>query len=235
VLNEPQSWNGYAYTRNNPVRYSDPTGKTITICSPDGKDCKDHENKDFRRLRKHCEKSSDCVIVDDRKTGGRIFEKDENGEFQLTATFANELDGQRGGAFVDVISSRETWDNTGWGILFNYPIGKVIRGFRGRGGSQTPNSSSSPAKSAANVSVKPLGRGSTGRTAPKNLKEQLAMEQATSNPTAGDPVFVKGGMQDSRWQASDGWVKMRQTVNGVEIHYVRNTRTGEVADFKFKD
>jgi hypothetical protein len=40
-----------------------------------------------------------------------------------------------------------------------------------------------------------FGRGSTGRTALKNLKEQLAMEQATSNPTAGSPVFVKGGMK----------------------------------------
>lgn len=32
-----------------------------------------------------------------------------------------------------------------------------------------------------------------------------------------------------------GWVKMRQHINGVEVHYVRNTRTGAVDDFKFKD
>jgi filamentous hemagglutinin len=68
-----------------------------------------------------------------------------------------------------------------------------------------------------------FGRGSTGRTALKNLKEQLAMEQATSNPTAGSPVFVKGGMKDTRWPASYGWVKMRHNVEGIEIHYVRNT------------
>jgi len=41
-------------------------------------------------------------------------------------------------------------------------------------------------------------------------------------------------MNDPRWPASDGWVKMEQTVNGVEIHYVRNVQTGAVDDFKFK-
>lgn len=40
-------------------------------------------------------------------------------------------------------------------------------------------------------------------------------------------------MQDTRWPASAGWVKMKQTVNGVEVHYVRNTKTGATDDFKF--
>jgi filamentous hemagglutinin len=42
-------------------------------------------------------------------------------------------------------------------------------------------------------------------------------------------------MTDPRWSADDGWVKMGQTVNGVEIHYVFNPRTGVADDFKFKD
>lgn len=40
-------------------------------------------------------------------------------------------------------------------------------------------------------------------------------------------------MSDARWPAADGWVKMSQRVDGVEIHYVRNTITGAVDDFKF--
>jgi filamentous hemagglutinin len=43
------------------------------------------------------------------------------------------------------------------------------------------------------------------------------------------PPHVK--MTDARWPAADGWVKMSQC--GVEIHYVRNTFTGMVDDFKF--
>jgi hypothetical protein len=42
-------------------------------------------------------------------------------------------------------------------------------------------------------------------------------------------------MNDPRWEADDGWVKMEQTVDGVEVHYVYNTRTGATDDFKFKD
>jgi RHS repeat-associated protein len=81
----------------------------------------------------------------------------------------------------------------------------------------------------------PVGPGpgqSTGRTQPNNLKEQLAMEQAQSNPTTGQQIR-NIQMKDPRWPASQGWVKMRQNINGIEIHYVRNTVTGAVADFKF--
>jgi filamentous hemagglutinin len=74
--------------------------------------------------------------------------------------------------------------------------------------------------------------GSTGRNTPQNLKEQLAMEQVKANPEAGQRVPLE--MKDARWPAKDGWVKMRQNVSGTEVHYVRNTKTGAVADFKFK-
>lgn len=52
---------------------------------------------------------------------------------------------------------------------------------------------------------KPLGLGSTGRSTPANLSEKLAMEQAISNPAAGRPLSVP--MTESRWLATDGWVK----------------------------
>jgi RHS repeat-associated protein len=29
---DPQSWNGYAYARNNPFQYSDPDGREYEIC-----------------------------------------------------------------------------------------------------------------------------------------------------------------------------------------------------------
>ena len=77
----------------------------------------------------------------------------------------------------------------------------------------------------------PLGRGSTGRTTPTNLKEQVAMYEVRSNPAAGKQLQLKLG--DPRWRPDDGWVKMSKNVNGVEIHYVRNTVTGQVDDFKY--
>ncbi|AHH97392.1 hypothetical protein KALB_4028 [Kutzneria albida DSM 43870] len=93
-------------------------------------------------------------------------------------------------------------------------------------------------EAAKTAKATPLGRGSTGRTRADNLHEQLAMDQALAHPEAGKVLPIK--MNDARWPAEDGWVKMSQQLKGasgrkVDVHYVRNTRTGEVDDFKFKD
>jgi hypothetical protein len=83
-------------------------------------------------------------------------------------------------------------------------------------------------------SLKPLGLGSTGRTVAKNLTEQLAMEEAMSNPTAGKVII-----QDKRWS---GWSKMQYIHTGLDgsktvIHYAGKFENGVltyVDDFKFK-
>lgn len=78
---------------------------------------------------------------------------------------------------------------------------------------------------------KPLGLGSTGRTVPGSIREQMAMASVRNNP-AGE-VIQRITMNDARWPAADGWVKVQQVEGGVTIHYVRNTVTGAVDDFKF--
>lgn len=79
---------------------------------------------------------------------------------------------------------------------------------------------------------KPVGLGSTGRAVPGDLAEQLAMAEVRSAP-GGAPLNMRKPMGDPRWPATDGWIKMSQRVNGIEIHYVRNTISGAVDDFKF--
>lgn len=80
------------------------------------------------------------------------------------------------------------------------------------------------------------GIGSTGRTIPNTLDEQLAMKQVLSNPLEGAKDlsdYIK--MSDKgRWEAKDGWIKMSNNVNGIEIHFNYNTVTGKFDDFKFK-
>ncbi|MGF1467078.1 MAG: RHS repeat-associated core domain-containing protein, partial [Sandaracinaceae bacterium] len=94
---------------------------------------------------------------------------------------------------------------------------------------------------ASRGGVQALGRGSTanlstGTTLPRNLREHLAVEQVISNPTAGRVLPIR--MTDSRWLASDGWVKMSQFVNSggragpIQVHYVLNTITGAIDDLK---
>jgi hypothetical protein len=76
-------------------------------------------------------------------------------------------------------------------------------------------------------------RGSTGKSDPESLEEQLAMEEVMSQPENG-VALDKIKMNDQRWPSSEGWKKWSQIVNGTEIHYVGNSATGKFDDFKFK-
>lgn len=74
-----------------------------------------------------------------------------------------------------------------------------------------------------------------GRTTPDNLMEQMAMYQVQSNPLNGaKDLSNKLEMADKRWPKEEGWIKMSNNVNGIEIHFVYNTKTREFDDFKFK-
>jgi len=98
-----------------------------------------------------------------------------------------------------------------------------------------------PLSAVAKGPCPPVIRGSTanlskGTTLPRNIREQLAVEQAMSMPKAG--IRLPARMTDPRWRASDGWVKMQQVINSggregpINVHYLRNTVTGAVDDFK---
>lgn len=87
-------------------------------------------------------------------------------------------------------------------------------------------------------SYKEVGKGHTGRFEPQNLNEQLAMAEVKSNPLNGATRIRSITMQDPRWPATDGWVKMQKIVRtsqgNINIHYVFNYILGLVDDFKFK-
>ncbi len=87
--------------------------------------------------------------------------------------------------------------------------------------------------------LKSIGKGSTGRTEPQNLREKLLMEEIKQNPYSGNPIENMDPLHDPRWQ---GWRKMeihKEFPDGTraEIHYVGDFVEhvlSAVDDFKFK-
>jgi RHS repeat-associated protein len=66
-LLDPQQWNMYVYGRNNPLRFTDPTGKYV--CA-DGKDCDSKRDKEFEKSRQRDLKSKDPSVVAAAKAYG---------------------------------------------------------------------------------------------------------------------------------------------------------------------
>jgi RHS repeat-associated protein len=53
VLNsdDPQSWDSYAYGRNNPLRYTDPEGLNYMVCNRTGGECADLTDEQYKEYR----------------------------------------------------------------------------------------------------------------------------------------------------------------------------------------
>lgn len=91
---------------------------------------------------------------------------------------------------------------------------------------------------------RPLGRRSTtarwerGTTLPRNVREQMAIEDCITHPEKG--TIITDITMHHPWPASEGWVKMERVFfedptrknSHIIVHYVRNVRTGEIDDFK---
>jgi RHS repeat-associated protein len=234
---DPQSWNLYGYVRNNPLRYVDPSGedcitatnqtdKSVTVTVASGTCSGNATNQSYVAGTVNV----GSLTYNGTSIGFSYASYDPNttlgaGTVNLgpapsdaLSASAQHVLGQAGTMASDgsVIRGGALW------------MGQFLAMLDGAGG---PREEFEPAEGAAGKSA--TSAGSTGRTAPENLREQLAMEEVRANPAAGKELKnIK--MNDSRWPASQGWVKMERQVNGVSVHYVRNTITGAVDDFKFK-
>jgi hypothetical protein len=78
-----------------------------------------------------------------------------------------------------------------------------------------------------------LGLRTTGRAEPLTLNEKMAYQAVIADPLNSNATVLRIQLNDPRWPASQGWVKMAQNIRGIEIHYNYNTITGAIDDIKF--
>jgi hypothetical protein len=77
---DPQAWNGYAYARNNPLRYTDPDGQEYLICDEKGENCSHQSDQQFDK-----NKNSNGEVWKD----GKIFVPDGNGGMRFGGTYVD--------------------------------------------------------------------------------------------------------------------------------------------------
>ena len=95
----------------------------------------------------------------------------------------------------------------------------------------------------------PQKKGPIPDEAPQNLEEQILLKDAKGREATGKNDPIQGGpgrplgdeprLIDNYGGNPGEWVKLRgpnQEINGVptEVHYFKNTRTGQTAEWKFK-
>jgi len=202
-LDDPQSLNLYTYARNNPTTLTDPDGHCWQWLFGE----------------KLCNRFDWGHYVDNAHLDAALQKDADKARADIARTKNMTFNGQSPQDYANGLNNQQA-------ILAQRALVTVLAGM-------AMNNLASPCGNS-NVScgvVLPLGLGSTGRTVAASLREQLAMEEVMADPK-GTPI-TRIQMKDARWLGSRGWVKMTQTVNGVEIHWVQNTITGAVDDFKF--
>jgi RHS repeat-associated protein len=97
---DPQSWNAYAYARNNPLTYTDPDGEKYQICDTSNH-CTEISDEDFNNNFQNAKNV--------QLNGNQISIQDANGNFNKEGTFKrtsfDDLDAN-GNAFFNEMSAR---------------------------------------------------------------------------------------------------------------------------------
>ncbi|MBK7706136.1 MAG: hypothetical protein IPJ30_10225 [Acidobacteria bacterium] len=83
---DPQSWDGYAYGRNNPVLFTDPNGLEYRICNQEGQ-CWTHSDGDFKKGQRQFSGLYQETDRDGHYDSGNILDSDGNvvGTYERTS------------------------------------------------------------------------------------------------------------------------------------------------------
>lgn len=77
-----------------------------------------------------------------------------------------------------------------------------------------------------------LQRGDKFSRAPKGLMDEMVLDAAKQ----GKGTKIMGNLNYPKFKGMEKWSYTEKSANGLrsEVHYVRDPKTGELMDFKFK-
>jgi RHS repeat-associated protein len=83
-MEDPQSWNGYAYVRNNPLVLTDPDGMNYRVCDDKGENCANLTNEQFAQYRQDSGnismRASGDLYAGDTKVGNASYYDETNAD-----------------------------------------------------------------------------------------------------------------------------------------------------------
>ena len=83
-MEDPQSWNGYAYVRNNPLVLTDPDGENYRVCDDNGDNCANLTNEQFAQYRQDSGnismRASGDLYAGDTKVGNASYYDETNAD-----------------------------------------------------------------------------------------------------------------------------------------------------------
>jgi RHS repeat-associated protein len=265
IVPEPgsaKSYDRYMYVNNNPVRYTDPSGHKL-VCGFAGEGCGGSSSPNPSPIIADAKELARTETIN--ALYSNPFVKYSIIQYSVYSNIYNAYKIVKSGntnivdvynaasgnilnpnKYIDIIGeSISTWNKNSSIVFSNKPIaerlipiykvtkvGVTISTVLVGGGAFAKSYFTDP---KVNPSLY-VSRGSTGRTEPYNLTEQLMMEEVKSDPliNARDPS-MKYTMGDYRWSAEEGWVKMEvpDRTRGITIHFNWNKIYGWFDDFKF--
>jgi RHS repeat-associated protein len=243
---DPQSWNLYSYVRNNPLTNVDDDGHSVRVCDNNGQ-CNTVENDQYTQAQQGNNGGLNVPTLD--QVGGNT-----NGQGGFSSTSITDANGNSVGSATYVSDGNLDYYANAAGYQQLAASSRVVNAVAGAeltaasfvstpaalavalAGCNSANASCAGSVAMAGMSggMGVLGRGLTGTRGAVTIAEQLALEEAMANPSAGK-TLTNIVLKDPRFSAAAGWVKKEITSpGGVVVHWVYNTVTGAAADFKLK-
>jgi hypothetical protein len=92
ILSDPQSWNAYAYGRNNPLKFTDPFGLNYTVCDANNDNCADLTDKQYAQYLQDSKNIVQRSNPDPSTNSLYVNNPNGSSTFLGTATYYNEKD-----------------------------------------------------------------------------------------------------------------------------------------------